>query len=206
MNEVLSHRLFRDAGVPAARTAYAKVYVTVPGKHDRQYLGLYSLVEDVRQDCSRTSASAAAGGPSSSPSRRTLRRPWRRLGEVQPDLRPQDQLSEPQKRRVIEFARLVTQADDAEFAAKLGDYVDLDNFSRFMAVTVWLSTMDSSGRPELLRLPAPADEQVPFMPWDLDHSSASSSRSCRRRPSSSGTSCIRGPIRSRGRRPRWLTN
>src|SRR5438093_9000414 len=47
MNEVLSHRLYRDAGVPAPRTAYARVYVTVPGKFDRQYLGLYSLVEDV---------------------------------------------------------------------------------------------------------------------------------------------------------------
>jgi hypothetical protein len=47
MNEVMSHRLYRDAGSPAPRTAYAKVYVTVPGKHDRHYLGLFSLVEDV---------------------------------------------------------------------------------------------------------------------------------------------------------------
>src|SRR5437667_7723210 len=47
MNEVLSHRLFRDAGVPAPRTAYARVYVSVPGKFDRTYFGLYSLVEDV---------------------------------------------------------------------------------------------------------------------------------------------------------------
>src|SRR5437667_4838809 len=47
MNEVLSHRLFRDAGVPASRTAYARVYVTVPGQFDKRYFGLYSLVEDV---------------------------------------------------------------------------------------------------------------------------------------------------------------
>src|SRR5207245_10084265 len=47
MNEVLSHRLFRDAGVPAPRTSYARVYVTVPGLHDDKYFGLYSLVEDV---------------------------------------------------------------------------------------------------------------------------------------------------------------
>lgn len=31
MNEVLSHKLYRDAGVPAPRTAYARVYVTVGG-------------------------------------------------------------------------------------------------------------------------------------------------------------------------------
>ena len=47
MNEVLSHQLYRDAGVPAPRTAYARVFVTVPGKHDRKYFGLYSLVENV---------------------------------------------------------------------------------------------------------------------------------------------------------------
>src|SRR5204863_4642112 len=47
MNEVLSHRLFRDAGVPAPRTAYARVYVTVPGKYNHEFLGLYSMVEDV---------------------------------------------------------------------------------------------------------------------------------------------------------------
>jgi len=39
MNEVLSHRLFRDAGVPAPRTAYARVFVTVPGKFDKKYFG-----------------------------------------------------------------------------------------------------------------------------------------------------------------------
>jgi len=32
MNEVFVTRLFRDAGVPAPRTAYARVFVTVPGK------------------------------------------------------------------------------------------------------------------------------------------------------------------------------
>jgi hypothetical protein len=47
MNEVLSHKLFRDADVPAPRTAYARVYITVPGKFEREYFGLYSMVEDV---------------------------------------------------------------------------------------------------------------------------------------------------------------
>ena len=30
MNEVLAFRLYRDAGVPAPRTAYAQVYVSIP--------------------------------------------------------------------------------------------------------------------------------------------------------------------------------
>src|SRR5206468_6763914 len=62
MNEVLSHRLFRDAGVPASRTAYARVDVTVPGKFARTYFGLYSLVEAVDNNfaeehlCTKTGA------------------------------------------------------------------------------------------------------------------------------------------------------
>src|SRR5439155_2597809 len=47
MNEPLSYRLYRDAGVPAPRSAYARVFVTVPGKFDKEFFGLYSLVEDI---------------------------------------------------------------------------------------------------------------------------------------------------------------
>ena len=50
MNEAIAYRLFRDGGVPAPRTAYAKVYITVPGKYDRRYFGLYDLVEDVAKE------------------------------------------------------------------------------------------------------------------------------------------------------------
>ena len=42
MNEAIAYRLFRNAGVPAPRTAYARVFVTVPGEHDRRYFGLYN--------------------------------------------------------------------------------------------------------------------------------------------------------------------
>ena len=38
---------FRDAGVPAPRTALAEVTLSVPGKHDKAFLGLYTVVEGV---------------------------------------------------------------------------------------------------------------------------------------------------------------
>ena len=56
---------------------------------------------------------------------------------------PKGDVSEDDHRRVIEFARFVSKADDAEFAAKLGDYLELDEFARFLAVTAWLSNLDS---------------------------------------------------------------
>ena len=39
MNEVLAFQLFRDAGVPAPRTSYARVYVTVQGRQGTHLRG-----------------------------------------------------------------------------------------------------------------------------------------------------------------------
>ena len=45
--EALAFALFREAGVPAPRTALAEVTLSVPGRHEKAYLGLYTLVEPV---------------------------------------------------------------------------------------------------------------------------------------------------------------
>ena len=47
--EAIAYAVFRDAGVPAPRTAFAEVTLTVPGRFDKEYLGLYTVVEDVDQ-------------------------------------------------------------------------------------------------------------------------------------------------------------
>ena len=172
MNEVLSHRLFRDAGAPAPRTAYARVYVTVPGKYENRYLGLYSLVEDVDKNFAEERFGTRKGAifkPVTPSLFSDLGDDWARYNQTYD---PKTELSEKEKRRVIEFAKLVTNADDGEFAAKLADYLDLDEFARFMAVTVWLSTMDSilgPGQNYYVYLD-PGTRKFQFIPWDLDHS------------------------------------
>jgi spore coat protein H len=85
---------------------------------------------------------------------------------------PETSLSDRDQRRVIQFAKSVTSASDAEFAAKLGDSLDLEEFARFMSVTVWLSTMDSilaMGQNFYVHL-GPRPGKFQFLPWDLDHS------------------------------------
>jgi len=172
MNEVLSHRLFRDAGVPAPRTAFARLFVTVPGKYDREYVGLYSLVENVDTYFARERFGTKKGAifkPVTPEVFADLGGDWAKYNQTYD---PKTAVGELEASRVIEFARLVTHAGDAEFAAKLGEYLDLDEFARFMAVTVWLSTMDSilgPGQNYYLYL-HPATHQFQFIPWDLDHS------------------------------------
>lgn len=172
MNEVLSHRLFRDAGVPAPRTAYARVFLTVPGEHHRTFLGLYSLVENP----DRNFAEAAFGTRKGALFKPVTPRLFEDLGDAWPAYRqtydPKTPLSDAETRRVIEFCKLVSHADDATFAARAGEFLDLEAFARFMAVTVWLSTLDSilgPGQNYLVHL-HPVTRKFSFIPWDLDHS------------------------------------
>src|SRR5262249_5728663 len=45
--EALAFSIFHAAGAVAPRTAFAEVTLTVPGKHDKTYLGLFTVVESV---------------------------------------------------------------------------------------------------------------------------------------------------------------
>ena len=172
MNEVLSHRLYRDAGVPAPRSAYARVYVTVPGTFKRQYFGLYSIVEDMDKHFMHEILGARDGAifkPVTPHLFGDMGDDWEKYKQTYD---PKTDLTEAQIRRVIDFARLVTRASDAEFAAKLGDFLDLDEFARYMSVTVWLSTLDSilaMGQNFYVYLD-PKSNKFQFLPWDLDHS------------------------------------
>jgi hypothetical protein len=172
MNEVLSHELYRDFHVPAPRTAYARVSVTVPGLHDRKDFGLYSLVENVDKNflADHDLARASAILKPSTPSVFTdLGNDWTAYNQIYD---PKTDLSETEKQRVIDLCRLVSHADDAEFAARLPDFIDLDEFARFLAVTVWTGDLDSiltMGQNYYLLLD-PDSGRFQFVPWDRDHS------------------------------------
>ena len=171
MNEVLSHRLYRDAGVPAPRTAYAKLYYDVPGRHDRTYVGLFSLVENVDNTFEERHYGTKKGAlfkPVTRELFRYLGDDWAAYNQIYD---PKNELTAAQQMRVIEFAQIVTSAPQAEFAAKLAEYVDLDLTARFLAVTVMLSKYDSildNGQNYYLYL-HPRTNRFSFIPWDLDH-------------------------------------
>ncbi|MGA2500053.1 MAG: CotH kinase family protein [Tepidisphaeraceae bacterium] len=172
MNEVLSYQLYRDAAVPASRTAYARVYITVPGKHDHRYFGLYSIVENIDDSFAQERFGTKKGAvlkPVTPDLFADLGDDWAAYNQTYD---PKTELSDKEKRRIIEFCRLLTSANDADFAAKLPDYLDLDEFARYMAVTVYLSTLDSIlalGQNFYVYLDHKT-RKFQFVPWDLDHS------------------------------------
>ena len=172
MNEVLSYQLYRDAKVPAPRTAYARVYVSVPGKFERKYFGLYSLVEDMDKHFTEENFGTKKGAifkPVTPNLFVDLGRDWASYKQTYD---PKDETSYEEAQRVIGFCRMVTTASDEEFAAKLGNYIELDEFARFMAVMVYLADLDGMLGPgqNFYLFLAPKTQKFSFIPWDQDHS------------------------------------
>lgn len=172
MNEVLTYQLYRDAGVPASRTAYARVSITVPGKYDHQYVGLYSLVEDVDRAYLQARFGTTEGAlfkPTTHALFTDLGDDWKAYKRIYD---PKGSITSAQSARLMEFCKFVSHAPDAEFAAKLEQYLDVEALARYLAVTVEVSTLDSllmMGQNFYVYLD-PKTQKFSLLPWDLDHS------------------------------------
>jgi hypothetical protein len=171
MNEVLAYRLYRDAGVVAPRTAYARVFVTVQGRPKR-YLGLYAVVENVDAAFVESRYHVAGGAlfkPVTTRLFNDLGRDWSKYNQ---SYDPKTPLTDADRQRIFEMADLVTHASDDVFAAKVPQFVDLDAFARYAAVLVWLGNPDSllqQGQNYYIHV-HPRTHLMSFVPWDQDHS------------------------------------
>ena len=172
MNEVLAYRLYRDAGALAPRTTYAQVYLTVEGQPEPRYLGLYSISENVDENFFEERYGTKKGAIFK-PSTQELFTDWGPDWQAyNQSYDPKTDLTEAQKERVIALGRLVSKAPDAEFAEKIGDFVDLDDFARYFAVLVWLANHDSllqNGQNFYTYL-HPETNRMHFIAWDQDFS------------------------------------
>ena len=172
MNEALAYRLYRDAGVPAPQVGYARLLLNVATAHTNTVLGLYTIVENVDANFADEVFGSKKGlllKPSTPQLFKYLGEDWDKYKQTYD---PKTPVFASQARRVIDFCKLLTDADDATFAAKAADYVDFDEVSRFLAVTVWISTLDSilgMGQNFVVHL-HPKTQQLQLIPWDLDHS------------------------------------
>jgi spore coat protein H len=172
MNEVLAYRLYRDAGALAPRTSYAQVYVTVEGQGEPRYVGLYSISENIDENFFEERFGTKKGAIFK-PSTPELFTDWgAEWSTYHQSYDPKTELTDAQKARVIALGRLVSSASNEEFAAKIGDYVDLDDFARYFAVLVWLANYDSllqNGQNFYTYL-NPKTNRMHFIAWDQDFS------------------------------------
>jgi len=177
MREAIGFALFRAAGVPAPRTAFAELVFTVPNIYDARSGGAYVMIENVNKDFLEDFFGSDEG---------LLMKPERLSGGVHSlgmnwssyvsIYRPESEATPEQQARVMTFAQVVSQDSVEEFRRRIGDYLDVDEFLRFIAVNAFLENWDSyigNAHNYYIYLD-PTDNRFRFIPWDLDLSMGSS--------------------------------
>jgi hypothetical protein len=172
--ETMAYGLYREAGVPAPRTTLAEVRLTVPGQYEKELLGIYTMVENVGGAFLRAHFGNDAGLLMKPEGVRDLEH-W---GAYWPAYKhryaPKRDATDEESQRVIDFARLIHQSDDADFSRDIAEYLDVDEYLRFLAVTSYIANSDSFfvlGHNYFLYL-HPETGQFHFIPWDLDRAFA----------------------------------
>jgi spore coat protein H len=172
--ETLAYAMYRSAGVPASKTAFVEVRLTVPGKYDKELLGVYTLVEQVNKPFLKEQFKSDKGllmkpeGLRDFVFRGDDWEQYKMFYVCKRDATPEE------SKRMIAFAKLVDKADDTTFRKEIGSYLEIDNYLRFLAATAFLANTDSFfglGHNYYMYL-HPETKKISFMPWDLDRAFA----------------------------------
>ncbi len=165
LREKLAYDLFRAAGCPASRAAHAMVYITAEGKFQKQYFGLYTMVEHVDE----VFLDERFGGHD---------------GNLYKPEGMQDLFTKPDEKRIqdekaVELktntttndrSRLVAFAKAVADGADLSKWLDVDSMLKWIAVTSALCNLDSyagTGHNYYL-YDDPKTGKFVVLPWDLN--------------------------------------
>ena len=146
------------------------MYLSVAGKLDREYLGLYTLIEEVDHPFLLEHFANEDGlllKPSGMRGFAYLGEKWEQYAAI---CAPRTEVRPELAEKVVELGRLIHRADDATFAAKIGSVLAVDEFLRYVAVTSTVISFDSflSTGHNYYMYVNPADGLIYFVPWDLN--------------------------------------
>ncbi len=174
IREAVSYDIFRQINVPYSRTAFVKLFLTVAGKYDKQYIGLYTMVEQVDQKFLRQHFGNDSGllvKPEGVGSLQYLGDDWAAYKEkYDPKSGHKGVEGEKAKKQMIAFVKFFNQVEGADFKKGIEAYLDVDEFLRFLAGNAALSNLDSflsMGHNFYMYL-NPATNKIVFIPWDLN--------------------------------------
>lgn len=168
--EALAYSVYRAAGVPAPRTAFAEVTLTVPGRYEKEFVGAYTLVEGVDKNFLKRNYKSDKGllmKPERVRGLDHLGDDWARYRDT---YQPKREAKPEEIARVIAFTKLVNQSPDDQFNKEIAAYLDIDAFLKYMAATAIVANLDSFftlGHNYCLYL-HPETNRFHFIPWDVD--------------------------------------
>jgi len=171
LHDALACEFFREAGVPAPRTAFARLRLTVGGRFENRLLGLYLLVENPDAAWAREQFGVdgvALFKPVTYELFANLGDDWAAYAPVYD---PKTKTTAAQQGRLIALAKFFSAAGETQFAAEIGKFIDLPEFASFLACQALLANYDSilsNGQNFLLYLD-PRTDRFGFIPWDHDH-------------------------------------
>ncbi|VTR93657.1 spore coat assembly protein : Spore coat assembly protein OS=uncultured Oceanospirillales bacterium HF0500_29K23 PE=4 SV=1: CotH: EF-hand_5: EF-hand_5 [Gemmata massiliana] len=174
LRESLGYSLYRTAGVPAPRTAFAEVRLTVPGKYDKELLGFYTATEAVDKQFLRNNFGTDAGLLLKPEGVRDFAEMGEDWNQYKKQFAPKRDATPDEAKRVVAFAQLVRKADDATFSKEIDSYLDTDAYLRFLAATAFVANSDgffTLGHNYYIYL-HPKSGRLHFFPWDLDRAFA----------------------------------
>ena len=174
MRDALSYKLFSDFAVPAPKTAYVKLYVafrdSTSGSTSKRYLGLYTVSEIVDEQFIQVHFGDSSGlllKPELGNLSFDAGRSWEDFAQF---LYPKTPATPAQQERMMSFIQLLRKNDAATFREQIGSYIDVDNFLRFLTVTVVLANLDSylAMAKNYYMYLDPATGKLHWIPWDHD--------------------------------------
>lgn len=169
IRETLAYEIFRRMGLPSPRTTLAKVGITLGG--EEKSLGLYTLVQQVDSNFLKEHYGTGEGmllKPEGARGGITyLGDDWSRYEK---GYDPKGKPSATEQARLIAFAKLVHQADEATFQKEIGSFLDTEGFAKFLAATAVTSNGDNflgMGHNFYIWL-NPKTNKFVYLPWDLN--------------------------------------
>lgn len=172
LTDTMAYEFYRQAGVPAIHTAFARVLLSLDQKFGNRLLGLYLLIEEPDKKWAR----ATFGVDGVAVFKPVTYEPFKYLGtdwkDYEPVYNPKTDVTPAQQQRLIELTQLCSNAGDEEFNRRIGEFIDLPKFATWLACEVTLANYDgflTTGQNYLVYLD-PQTDRFSFGPWDLDHS------------------------------------
>jgi spore coat protein CotH len=142
MHERISMQLYARMGLPAPRVAHARLYV------NNNYQGLYSFVESLDKSFLLRNFDENEGYlykydrlPTDAPYYLDYLGPAASLYSPHP-FNPETHEDNPKPQPIADLVRTVHDASDASFLSSIAAYVDINEFIRFVAVTVFMADED----------------------------------------------------------------
>ena len=170
LREKLAYDLFKVAGVPASRATFAKLYLTIPGEYDEEYIGFYTLVEQVDKVFLEDRFGDIEGclfkgeGMSDLIYRGDDPKRYERDYEAKLSKKQRDYSV------LIRFIKMLNETPEERFPFEIENTFNVETFLSWLAVNTLLSNLDSyagTGHNYYLYFNK-GTGKFEFIPWDLN--------------------------------------